>query len=87
MCILVADYVESFQPVKFQLAWPKDKILLKHSKRLRDQNSSPGWVSARFALPVLKFQPWLKLSLNGFILRASFIFKYFTYNYSLTQVK
>jgi hypothetical protein len=52
-------------------------------------------ISARFGLPGLKFQPGLKLSqaacnrnhLNGLILRVYFVFKYFTYNHSLTQVK
>jgi hypothetical protein len=47
---LGADYMESFQPGLSFIpvsraeisARPKDKILLKHSKRLHDQNSSPG---------------------------------------------
>ena len=45
-----ADYMESFQPGLSFIpvsraeisARPKDKVLLKHSKRLHDQNSSPG---------------------------------------------
>jgi hypothetical protein len=47
---LGADYMESFQPGLSFIpvsraeisARPKDKVLLKHSKRLHDQNSSPG---------------------------------------------
>jgi hypothetical protein len=63
--VLGADYMESFQP---GLSWPKEKILLKHIKRLHHQNSISGCVSARakisarFKLPGLKFQPGLKLS-------------------------
>ena len=48
--VLGADYMESFQPGLSFIpvsraeisARPKDKVLLKHSKRLHDQNSSPG---------------------------------------------
>jgi hypothetical protein len=47
---LGADYMESFQPGLSFIpvsraeisARPKDKVLLKHSKRLHDQNSSPA---------------------------------------------
>ena len=69
---LGADYMESFQPGLSFIPVSRVEI------------------SARFELPGLKIQPGLKkqpFNLNGFILRAGFIFKYFTYNHSLTQVK
>jgi hypothetical protein len=69
-----ADYIESLEPGLSFIpvsraeisARPKDKILLKQSKRLHDQNSSPGLkfqpgLSWNFRL--LKFQPGLSFSL------------------------
>jgi hypothetical protein len=56
--------MESFQPGLSFIpvsraeisARPKDKILLKHSKRLHDQNSARAEISALFELPGLKLQ-------------------------------
>jgi hypothetical protein len=44
-----ADYNNSFRPTS-QAEIFKDKILLKHSKRLQNKNFSPGWVSAQLKL-------------------------------------
>ena len=38
---LGADYMESFSLGGVSAGRPKDKILLKHSKRLHDRNFSP----------------------------------------------
>jgi hypothetical protein len=49
----------------YSMAWLKDKILLKHSKRLHDQNSGlscPGWRQVSQEIPPPNFgppgQPW-----------------------------